>query len=100
MLMVLVVKEVDKAYDNLGIEIVPAIEKLSLYMLEACQTQQPLCHFALWGETPLPSAAYALHHCWYGRVPSSQKTGMPLRLVAQVLKVASLTYSLLSWQVP
>ena len=35
MFVVLVVKEVDKAYDNLGIEIVPTIEKLSLYMLEA-----------------------------------------------------------------
>ena len=51
MFVVLVVKEVDKAYDNLGIEIVPTIEKLSLYMLEACQTQQSLCHFTVWGET-------------------------------------------------
>ena len=51
MLVVLVVKEVDKAYDNLGIEIVPTIEKLSLHMLEACQAQQPLCHFTVWGKT-------------------------------------------------
>ena len=49
MLVVLVVKEVDKTYDNLGIEIVPTIEKLSLHMLEACQAQQPLCHFTVWG---------------------------------------------------
>ena len=51
MLVVLVVKEVDKAYDNLGIEVVPTIEKLSLHMLEACQAQQPLCHFTVWGKT-------------------------------------------------
>ena len=49
-LVVLVVKEVDKAYDNLGIEIVPTVEKLSLHMLEACQAQQPLCHFTVRGE--------------------------------------------------
>ncbi len=42
MLVVLVVKEVDKAYDNLGIEIVPAVEKLSLHMLETCEEKTAL----------------------------------------------------------
>ena len=50
-LVVLMVEVVDKSHDNLGVEVVPTIEKLSLYMLEACQTQQPLCHFTVWGET-------------------------------------------------
>ena len=34
-LMLLMIKVVDKTYYNLGIEIVPAVEKLSLYMLES-----------------------------------------------------------------
>ena len=49
-LVVLMVEVVDKSHDNLGVEVVTAIEKLSLHMLEACQAQQPLCHFAVWGE--------------------------------------------------
>ena len=50
-LVVLMVEVVDESHDNLGVEVVPAIEKLSLHMLEACQAQQPLCHFAVWGES-------------------------------------------------
>ena len=49
-LVVLMVEVVDKSHDNLGVEAVPTIEKLSLHMLEACQAQQPLCHFTVWGE--------------------------------------------------
>ena len=50
-LVVLMVEVVDKSHDNLGVEVVPTIEKLSLHMLEACQAQQPLCHFTVWGKT-------------------------------------------------
>ena len=51
MLVLWLVKEVDKAYDILCIEIVPTIEKLSLHMREACQVQQLFCHFTVWGKT-------------------------------------------------
>ena len=50
-LVVLMVEVVDKSHDNLGVEVVPTIEKLSLHMLEACQAQQPLCHFTVWRKT-------------------------------------------------
>ena len=50
-LVVLMLEVVDESHDNLGVEVVPAIEKLSLHMLEACQAQQPPCHFAVWGES-------------------------------------------------
>ena len=50
-LVVLMVEVVDKSHDNLGVEVVHTIEKLSLHMLEACQAQQPLCHFTVWGKT-------------------------------------------------
>lgn len=49
-LVVQMVEVVDKPYDDHGVEIVPAIEELSLHMLEACLSEQPLCHLAEWGE--------------------------------------------------